>query len=491
MERRLRWVLAAMIAVFCSPFWALPFFPSADGPAHLNTAAVIGWYSSVPEFRQYFEIRWSGAGNVAADLLAAGLIKILGPVTVQRLILTLYVVALPLSIRFALLPVCRHATLFTIAAFPFVNGLFLHMGFWSFLYGVALFAFGLGLHLRIREYRGVWRFTGLAAVSLLAYLCHLAAFAALTLLGFILGAAAVLRARRDTSVPLWRRMTPLWWNVAAALPASLALALWLFQGGSSFGTETIPLATRLRLLFGMSFTGAYGPHEIALQVSLALLFGVAVIAAALSRMPKLAPALPDTFLAAFAILGALTMVLPNATAEGGYILLRVSYFAWLCVFFWLASQPWSAKAAGVLCAALLAVAVAQLVDRYPAYRRWSDRIQEYQRIASHIPARATVAEIRLAPDPTWANPTVNLSGLIALKPAVNLSHYQSRLSSFLVGYRREFPWHSAGFVLIQNPDVPGAVARQDEPQIREQLLRYDLVAVSETGWLRLYRRRDL
>lgn len=480
-------LLAAVLILVCLPFWTLPYVPSQDGPAHLNAAAVLAWYHAVPGLQSYFRVRWTAAGNVLAELLCALLLHVVAPENAERLIVTLYLISFPLAVRFALRLVSRYPTLFALASLPLMNNFFLYMGFWDFCYGAVLFFVGLGVYLRVAGRRTLLRFALLSSLSFFMYLAHVAAFAAFTLVTLALSTMEVVGAPRSRT-EFWQRWKPLWFASALALPAALAFLPWLMVRQEHAAAAPQSLFTRLRCLFGSTFAAGYGDHETALLVALNLFFGLVFVLAARGRLHQHGFKLTDAFLAASIVFGMLAMVLPDSVRDGSYLIIRVAFFAWLCLLCWIAAQPWKARTAIALGAVWMLLTCLQLGQRYPAYVRWSHLAQEYKSIGLKIPNGAVYQSIDLETKVFRILPTLHMTDVYGAKPAVNLGLYEAMSDHFAIAYRRRPDVQEAEYIVVEAPLDSPRQFKEASSRIADLLTGYTLAATSSTGRLRLYSR---
>ncbi len=381
----------------------------------MNAAAVLAWYHSVPDLQSYFRLRWTAAGNILAELICAALLRVVSPENAERLIDTLYLVSFPIAVRFAVQPMSRYPTLFAIASLPLMSNFFLYMGFWDFCYGAVLFFIGLGVYLRMAGRQTVPWFLALTSLSFLMYLAHVAAFAAFTVVTLAL---SVMEAwQNPTSLALRRRLKPVWFAAAIALPAGLAFLPWVLVPQQHPAAAPLSLFTRLRALFGSTFAAGYGNHETALLLALDVTFAAALVLAARGRLLRRGLIWSDAFLAAALVFGILAMVLPDSVRDGSYLMIRVVFYAWLCLVCWMAAQPWNSRTASVLGMVAILLTCLQLAQRYPAYVHWSQRAQDYQSIGSMIPKGAVYQSIDLDTEVRRITPTLHVTDIFGAKPA--------------------------------------------------------------------------
>lgn len=284
-ERNSTLACAILTVLLCVLLWTMPHFPTQDGPSHLNTAAILAWYRTVPEFQKYFDIRWTSAGNVLAELMCSVFIRLFSPSLAEHLMLTIFIVLFPSAVRFALKPISKFPGAFSLASLPFAANFFFHMGFWDFCYGLLMFFLGLGVYLRCGARRTAASLFLGTCVSIVIFLFHLAAFAALTLVTLALAAADSIRRMKSCGETLWQSVAPLWFAGAAALPAALISLPWLLHAKNQrIVYESSSLFIRFRSLFGMTFMAGYGDHEERIAPIAALGLAVMLLLAVKNRL---------------------------------------------------------------------------------------------------------------------------------------------------------------------------------------------------------------
>ena len=478
-ERRIAIITAIVVVLMCAPFWALRHIPTQDGPAHMNSSAILAWYGSVPEFQQYFRIHWNPAGNLLSQAMCALFIRLFDPAAAEPLILTIYLMLFPLAVWFAVKPVSQFPSAFALASLPFANNYFLHMGFWNFYYGAILFFVGIGVYLR---WRGWTRFAILTAVCTIAFLFHVTALAALVVVTAGFGVIEGLRMRRDA----WK---PAAVAVAAALPAAAMFLSWLIHSGHAANAvvQNPSLWMRVQALFGMTFIAAYGNRDGPLLALMTLTFGCLLVLKIRARRKDFALLPADALLFAAVLFALLGIAAPDHVGDSDYVLVRLHFFAWICVFLWLSAQSWTVRGRALVCATAVLFSGAELVARYPAYRYWSRQIDQFDQLGSMIPKDVVYTSINLDRSSPLISPVLHAADSFALKPAVNLSLYQAWTSHFSVSYREAAHQARPEFILVQAP-LDGAFSWTDaEPRFAGRIRGYWLAGEAAEGRLRLYR----
>jgi hypothetical protein len=135
------------------PLWLITYFPSQDGPAHLYNARIIGdWYwSDFNIFREYLTLNERLDPTWFDHIIRATLMKVFSPNISEKLFVSVYILGLPLSIRYALGVIQPAARFLSVLAFPLLYNALLHYGFYSFSMSLAVYCFFIGYWLQQRR----------------------------------------------------------------------------------------------------------------------------------------------------------------------------------------------------------------------------------------------------------------------------------------------------------------------------------------------------
>ena len=287
---------AALFTVQLVPVWALRYFPTQDGPSHLENANILLLLqrTDLPVFREYYAINRKPTPNWLGHLILAGLILISNPLLAEKILLTGYILALPLAVRYAFRAVRPESASLAALSFPFLYNCLLHYGFYNFCLSIALFFVAIG-YWRGRHAPIVWRDTAALAMILLAlYGCHVVSW------GLALLALVIFSPRAAG------------WLAVAAAP-SVGLALWFFTGrqGGAAGPP-VPLEARWNGLWHFS-TAVSSYAELHQWIGAA--FALLLAGAAGACIARGAPKAPALFSAAVLLL---YFTLPPQAFGGGF-----------------------------------------------------------------------------------------------------------------------------------------------------------------------------
>jgi hypothetical protein len=517
------WVMfALLIVLYCYPLWRFPYFPSQDGPAHLHNAAVVASYNREPIYQKYYHCRLTPAGHILTEVLMILLLKAVAPLLAEKLILTLYVVLLPLSLRYFLAGFTRYANQFCLFGFLFVPNFFLYMGFFNFYASISLMLFGLGYCLRHRQQWHIRSAAGFAALSALTYAAHLLSWAILAGTTALLIVADVWRLQGKW--PLRRAILRSGLPLAGLLvPGMLFLAYIgprqrMYAGPrQTDALAIVPMSLRVRAwdFYGISFLRTIAPEDLSIATTIAAMAALLTLLAATGRLRNCRLKPSDACLLLSAALAALLVVRPAGAIWAYYLPERVSLYAWLFLIGWLAAQDWPRLVLPINSALICVLAVLGLSSRLLAHQMWNDRLEEFASVGQCIQPQSTVLAVHvgLGPAPT-IDPLVHAGGIFAPKAYVDLANFEPITDHFITTFRPErSPFNSLG-TLIQLNAIPPVFDIQryerstqgrvdylvfygglgNKPpeleQFSSQLAAYQLVYSSRrAGRARLYRRR--
>ncbi len=180
-----------MLAVELVPLWSTRYFPSQDGPAHLQNAQMLErWFSAGGGvWRSFYYLNPRPVPNWLGHLVMAGLMSVLPVLIAEKILISGYLLLLPLSMRYALRIINRSAEWAAILVMPLLYHSLLHMGFYNFCYGLGLYLLALGYWLRHRDDLSGRRAVVLSMLMLGLYFAHLFCLLALwvTLAAFVAG----------------------------------------------------------------------------------------------------------------------------------------------------------------------------------------------------------------------------------------------------------------------------------------------------------------
>lgn len=157
------------------PLWLLDYFPSVDGPAHVALTHI--WLNYENEgyaiYREFFEKSSINSPNMLVYFLLYCLMMVFPPFIAEKLLLSLFVVGLPISVWYMTTSYNYKGGVVALLSFPLVYNYITYFGFYNFLFGSLVYCITMGYWLRYRGKRS-WSTPVFTALLLLgAYYTHL------------------------------------------------------------------------------------------------------------------------------------------------------------------------------------------------------------------------------------------------------------------------------------------------------------------------------
>jgi hypothetical protein len=518
-------LFAALVVLHLVPLWAFPFVPSQDGGDHQALAHILREYDDPGAglLRQYYRRNHESLPNWFVYFLLADVLAFVPVPLAEKILLSVYVILLPLSVRYALRGIDPGAGSLAVLAFPFLYNFPFHMGFYNFCFSLAAFFFTLGWWLRWQGRMGPWRTAVLAALALWVYFTHpvsfVLAFAALlTLAGWRL----LLELRKTGFWPGFRTwVLP---SLLAFLPALLLMASFVGQRLDR-RVASLSLWVKVKHLASLYSLVSLDRGLVVLSTAFALLLAAFAVLGILRRR---GPEPRDGLLLVPLVFALLYFVAPNDLSGGGYIVHRINLYLFLALIPWLAASPLGRRERLALQAGAAAVSLGILALLWPRYAAVNDGLEEILAAGERIPPDSTVLALSYAPFGLAADggplvfrvqPFLHPAGHIAARRRiVNLSLYQADEDYFPIFFtpalnpydrigiedglearppRVDFlgyPGRTGGrvdYVLTWRLDA----ARRDDPWVRSVLRQlaagYEPVSTSPRGWAEVWRRREV
>lgn len=392
-------LFAAFVALAVIPLWLVPHVPTQDGANHVHTVTSLLRLPGSALLQQYYLPNYGLQPNWLTQALFAGLIQVVSPELAEKLVLSGYLVLLPLAFRYAL-PRTARGRWAALAIFPFLHSYPFHMGFWNFSYSLVLFFMVVGYWHRTRGRFTPRRGLGFTALTLVAFLAHSvstsAAFAAISaILAWRagLGLARSAGRRRRTVLRGWLAR-----GLATGLYASPVIALL----GFFLVHQPKPFAYRPSLLdYVKHFASLYAlvsfdRRELLITGAVSLVV-VATVAAALRarRARRLRPI--DGWLAASALATALYFLTPDSVADGAQLTDRLELYPFFTTLLWLGHAAVRVRSVRAAALALAGLFLAGTAFRLVKYHQLDAYLAEYLSAAPHVAEGSTILPLTFAP----------------------------------------------------------------------------------------------
>jgi len=338
-------LFVTLILIQLTPIWTFKYFPSQDGPTHLENAAILREYHHPDRtvFRKYYLINTSNISNWFWHLVLAGIMHFVPMLIAEKILLSGYIVLLPVSVRYSLGAIKPNTKFLAFMSFPFVYNFPFHMGFYSFSYSLPMFFFIMGFWLKHREHFTPGKTLVLSILSLLTYFSHIVSLA-MVCLGMIL--ISLLDLLRDTRSKqgdihfLWnvfkKRTRPLF---LALLPTFLFVMTFLSQQGVEmfYGISILSRLKRLYMLYSLC---SYDLKELWPSIVLVCLFALVTSLILVSKIRKRQFDVWDGLLLVICAYVLVYFTAPDAISGGTYMNSRLALYPFFALILWLGAQSY-------------------------------------------------------------------------------------------------------------------------------------------------------
>lgn len=529
-----RWITAegllfgVLLVLHVALIWAFRFVPTQDGPGHQALAFILRQIGRPDAglLRQYYVLNREALPNGFIFFLMNRVLRFLTVPVAEKVLLAVYAVLLPVSVRYALRAIDRRSGFLAVLSFPFLFNYTLHMGFFNFCFSLPAFFFTVGYWLRHGERMTPLKTAGLALLILWVYFCHpvtlvMTVAALLTLAGWRL-----LLDLRAGSASLWRGARH--WLLApilALLPSVILMASFL---GKRIGSKIdfLPLSVKIRHLAGLYSLASLSHWTPPLAAALALLFYV-VAFQCLRQRGRRPFETRDGLLVVVLVFLAAYFLAPSEISGGGFVNHRLLLFPFLALILWLGAFDHSERQQRWILFVAAGLSVLFLVVYARAYALIDQPLAEIAEAGEHMEPDHTFLYLSYANHGEQPNghelafrtePFLHAGGyIVAERRLVDLSLYEANEDYFPIYYRPELNPYvhlSVGLLGIeQQPPRAQILAyrqqtggrvdyvltwglRQDrlgEPAVRKVLDQlatgYDAVWSGSDGLVTLYRAR--
>ncbi len=519
-------LLGSLILLYLLPLVVLPFFPSQDGPSHVENANIILNYTNpaYPAFAKFYTLNFAVPTNWLGHLALAALMSFAPPPIAEKIFLAACIILFPLALRYALRAIQPGADWLALCAFPFVHSFVLFKGFYNLYASLPLYLFLLGYWLRRRESLDLRALGALVLLSLLVYAAHVVSWVMAALGISALACWFALRAARTQPISfrnlLRYHITPL--VIIFGLPTIL-LAFFVLRGsGTPFSIVTV-WDTALYNLVRLSTVISLDRREAWFAIAFAAGTGAVSAAQLVRRFVRRQSNVWDGLLLVCLGYVLVYLLAPNAFAGGSFVKQRLMIFPFLVLTLWLGSCAFS-KWGRRLCVMALSVwIVGILIIRLGAWNNLTLRLADLYSTAEHIPIGSVMLPLSLTTEVDAENESTYRSNLrvllhgagyiAAARQAIDLTNYEALTDYFPLRYRAAYnPRAFARELASGNPSVRLAAYEQtahmrvdyvlliaeDKPfgdsfappeaLLRQLAENYTLVYVSPQRRAQLYRR---
>ena len=178
-----KYIIIVLLIIHLLPLWIFRYFPNQDGPSHIYNAYVLKDYHKHENYklREVFKLNLTLFPNWTSHALMALLMYVFPPLVCEKILLSLCIALLPLSLFYFLDAVDKGKILFGLLGFIYAYNYPLHMGFYNFALSIPIFFFTLGYWWKHKDEMSSSNIAVLYILLLGTYFCHFQSYMQLVL----------------------------------------------------------------------------------------------------------------------------------------------------------------------------------------------------------------------------------------------------------------------------------------------------------------------
>lgn len=408
-ERKNNFLFLAIALIHLIPLWLFTYFPSQDGPAHMETAYILAnfHHAGLERIHEYIDLKPTWSPNILMQYFLAGLIFFMNPLIAEKILLSIYVLAFPFSFRYWMRGVLGkpHAAEFMI--FPFIYNYFVYKGFYNFIFSVIGFFLIMGFYERNRN--GL-KFTSAVLLFILIvinYFCHiLGTFYACLCIGILALAhvTADFTKGRFSARKLLQRLLPV---VLVALPVAIFMLFFIgeedmlpyrFIDFLRIKSNFPSLKDSIWRWINFDVITAFEPWENWARMMPIILFGCCLVAFAGSKADsKTWHRRNGIYFVLFLALLVIYFCTPYMMLSAGLLNQRAALFPYLAIIIWFGSIRLKPLVGVLIIVLSLASSLSYFAARYPLHEAINTQYREFARLNDRIEDHSTILPLIFSP----------------------------------------------------------------------------------------------
>ena len=438
-----------LIIVSLSPVWIYTFFPTQDGPVHLENANIILQLISSHDsiYNDYFMLNLSSVSNWLLQLILAGLISFFPIMIAEKILISGFVILFPISFRYCLKSINPNTTFLSFISFSFIFSYPFCMGFYGFSYSMILFFISFGYWWKYKENtekNSVSKIFILSFLFLITYLLHILSFVMLFSAICVLLCIEMLwdyRLQEKKNVLLvvffYKNFRPL---LISVLPTAILVLFFFNNNGSSMSWNS-SIIFRLKRLADAYSLVCYDKLEIIFGILVVILLAALVLYALLNifinRSQKFTPG--------FFVLVLFYLIAyffsPDTISGGSLINDRLSLYFFLIFILWTGTFNYGPRMRVAVIIFTILLTFASGAQRIVKISELNTYLKDYMSGTDLISAESTILSISYFSKGTCLsnkdivsyriNPFLHAAGYIAAqRNCVEFSNYQAEKGYF-------------------------------------------------------------
>lgn len=174
-------IFFGIVLINLMPLFAGKFFPTMDGPSHLNNATLIKeiLFNGSDSLNQVFRINPEPVPNWIGHFILVFLKLFFPSYLAEKILLLIYFIGLPLAFRGLIKTISPNNILYSYFIFPFTYSSLLLFGFYNFSFGIIFYLISITYWIKVNNSVGLKENIILFLLVIATYFSHIFLFAIL------------------------------------------------------------------------------------------------------------------------------------------------------------------------------------------------------------------------------------------------------------------------------------------------------------------------
>ena len=514
--------IVVLLVIHLLPVWGFKYFPTQDGASHIYNSYVVKEYHKHENYRlrEVYDLNATIFPNWTSHALLVVLLYIFPPLVCEKIVLTLCIGLLPLSLLYFLNSIQKRNIVFGLLGFLYAYNYLLHMGFYNFVLSMSMFFFTLGYWWRVKDKLQLLNIAVIYILLLVTYLTHYHSYTllimSLTFFALFSSGYKVLQrvwGHKKTPQPLMSRLKdsmlvlkPTLTFIGSLIPAYFILFSYYFYLSNAHGTDGDHkgFAWLNDYFFGMKSLVSFRDDHVLIGRVLLVFFAIAFVLTVINRIWKCyqfreseewketgerlwtrAVTQMDGFIIMAILITAMYYIAPWSGYSGGWINDRFHLYIFLILlpFFAVNLHRYANYAVAGIIIALSLWHLGYNVHTYTLLNRditnalSLDGVYEKDTILTSEPGEWGGFSDSLGFEPKYVEPFGHIECLLAVKKGIAyLDNYEANTDHFPLQYKqKELP---ADYAIIWRTEYGDVAGLEEE---------YELL--DSNDYNRLYRRK--
>jgi hypothetical protein len=391
-------IFILLIGLYLAPIWIFQYFPSQDSPSHLENAKIIldHYLQNGSINQQYYLINHNLIPNLITYPLLSFLLIFFPILVAEKIVLSLFVIFCPLSIRYVLNSINPDSNYISLFTFPFIYNYTFQIGFLNYSYSIIILLIILGYFVRCYDDLNATNILLLFVLSIALFFSHPLSLAMLYIFIVIYQLTNVLINSRDgkkTNIRInwlnWRWLKNGLKIFIAFLPSIILFINYLLQQERGKLVWVSPLEL-VANLFSVSSIVLFDSSNIVIAIMLGIFFILLMI---YCIKQKITQRYINPWDGILAIIFLLYFLAPNEMGSGSVINLRINLLIWLVIILWLGANYRYYKPSNIFIIYIMIVSLSLLSFVTVKYAEYNVLIKDYMLASNFIKNNSTLVRI--------------------------------------------------------------------------------------------------